>query len=149
MNILAIQIGEPQTLGFGAVDTGLRSVLSVRDIVGKVQSTVFFGDTLHLLWNFAGQLDPQQAFVQFLKEFYNKPVTWAQLSAPPPNPLMQTRRIYLQPMPDAEPPVAQGAMTLLDAGYDPLRGYWCEFKGNFWLHIPVFRDFKDVTRVFE
>jgi hypothetical protein len=149
-NILALQISaaQPQqTLPWDGVpwDNGLRAMLSVSTILANVQTTVFFGNSLYLIWYNVGQLTPQDAFSYFLKPYYNRPMTYAQLSQPPYAAVPAKYRALVQ-TPPPPPPVATGQMTLLNSGFDPLRGYWMEFLGNYFLAIPIFQGWANVTR---
>lgn len=145
-NILAVQVGPQQQMGNGVVDTGQRSILAVTFIEAYTQATKFYGNSLYLIWYDVGQLDSIQAFTFFCKQFYNKSFLWWQLAVPPPNPLMASSQIYLTPRPQPIPPIGSGMMTLLDSGYDPLRGYWLLFEGNYDLSIPVFKGYTGVNR---
>lgn len=145
--ILAIRLGDERLLANGAVDTGLLPLLSVQRIVGKVQSTVFYGNSLYLMGHDVGILTPETAFTKFCMVRKGIPANWAQIATIPPNPVRHS--IYLVPQPPPEPPAAEGCMTVLNAGYDPNNGYFIEFAGNFWLHIPIFLDFGNITRVFQ
>lgn len=150
-NILAVQIGPAQDMGTGQAggivkDTGQRAVLAVTFINADTQTTTFYGNSLYLIWYNVGQLDCIQAFTFFCKQFYNKNYVWWQLNAPPPNPLMASSQVYLIPQAPPPPPVASGNMTLLNSGYDPVRGYWLQFAGNFDLTIPLFKGFGGVNR---
>jgi hypothetical protein len=150
-NILAVQVGEAQNMGTGqaggiVVDTGQRAILAVTFINADIQTTTFYGNSLYLIWYNVGQLDCIQAFTFFCKQFYNKSYLWWQLAVPPPNPLMASSQIYLVPRPPAPPPIASGMMTLLDSGYDPLKGYWLKFAGNYDNTCPVFKGYTGVNR---
>lgn len=145
-NILAVQMGERQQMGNGVVDTGQRSIMAVTFIDANTQSTVFYGNSLYLIWYNVGQLDCIQAFTFFCKQFYNKSYLWWQLAQPPPNPLLASSQIYLTPQPQPIPPIACGTMTLLDSGFNPLKGYWLRFAGNYDLSIPLFKGFGGVNR---
>jgi hypothetical protein len=147
-NVLCVKVGEDQEWGNGVEDTGCRAVLGVSKIVGKVQSTIFYGNTLNLLWMETAVMNPVLAFQFFCNQFIGKSKQWSQWAAPPPNPIALSRQIYLIPTPEPEPPVSKGRMTVMASGYDPLRGYWVEFEGNFWLHIPIFGGFSNIERVF-
>jgi hypothetical protein len=145
-NILAVKIGEEQTMAMGAVDTGLRALLSAEFIIADIQSYVIYGQSLYMIHYDVGQLNSQDSFSFFCKQFYNKAYEWHQLAVPPPNPLMQSSQIYLVAMPPPPPPIAIGIMTLLDSGYNPLKGYWLRFSGNYDLTCPLFKGFTGVTR---
>lgn len=149
-NILAIQIGpnEPSAvLPWDGVpfQDGWRAVMRVNKILGKVQSTVMFGDSLYMIWYNIGTMSPQQGFSFWLKEYYNKSMNYGQL-VQPPFAAIPGRYRMLVPTPPPPPPAAQGTMTLLSSGFDPLNGYWVEFAGNFWLTSPIFKDFPLVIR---
>jgi hypothetical protein len=144
-NILAIKVGPEQTMG-STVDTGLRAVLAVTFINADIQSYTVYGNSLYMIHYDVGQLDCFQAFSFFCKQFYNQPKEWHQLAAPPPNPLMTSSQIYLIAQPPPPDPIAVGIMTLLDSGYDPLKGYWLQFAGNYDLTCPLFPQFSGVNR---
>jgi|ERR1700739_1698 len=145
-NILAVQVGEEQDMGGGIIDTGQRAVLAVTFVNADTQTTTFFGNSLYLIHYDVGQLTTQDAFAFFCKQFYNRSMLWWQLAAPPPNPLLSTAHIYLVPQPLPPPPIGSGMMTLLCAGYNPLKGYWLKFQGNFDIDIPLFRGYTGVNR---
>lgn len=146
MNILAIKIGPQQIMGNGAVDTGYRAIIAVTRITAKLQTTVYFGNSLYMIHNEVGQLDAVQGYQFFLNQWLNRPMTWGQLAEVPPNPLVSTRRFMLAPPMPPLPPTSEGTMSLLSSGFDPLRGYWLEFAGNFFLTSTIFRNFNGVTR---
>jgi len=137
-NILAVRLGPVEQMGFG-VDTGLRAVLAVSFIQADTATYTCYGQSLYMIHYDVGQLTVQDSFAFFCRQFYNKPFEWDQLSAPPPNPLLQNSRVYLIPVPQTAPPAAIGTMTLLEAGYDPLKGFWLRFAGNFDLTCPLFK----------
>lgn len=154
-NIFALQLSQPQPQeitppGFGGVpwDDGLRAVLSVRTVWAKVQTTVLFGDSLYMIWYDIGQFTRQDGFRLFLRQYFKHPIPAAQLSQPP---FAATPAYYLRAQttglvsPPA-PPVATGKVTMLNAGFDPLRGYWIEFAGNYYLTFPLFKNWPDVIR---
>jgi hypothetical protein len=143
-NIMAVRVGEEQMLG-NTVDSGLRAVLAVNFIIADVQTYTMYGQSLYMIHYDVGQLNSQDAFAFFLKQFYNKSVEWQQLSAPPINPLMSAQ-IYMIAAPPPPEPIAIGNMTLLEAGYSPLKGFWMKFSGNFDLTCPMFKGFGGVTR---
>jgi hypothetical protein len=154
-NIFALQLSQPQPQeitppGFGGVpwDSGYRSVLQVTMIWAKVQTTVLFGNSLYLIWNNAGSLDPQRAFQLFVKSYAGHPVPAAQLPYPPfaATPAVYLRANSMANVPPPPTPTSTGKVTMLDAGFDPLRGYWIEFAGNYWLQFPLFKDWPNVVR---
>jgi hypothetical protein len=140
MNILGIKLAEEQELANGAVDTGYRVLLSVTYILAKVQTTVMFGNSLYLIANHVGQMNGEDAFNAFVGQFINKPKTWGQLVEVPP-PL---RAHFFTGIPMPQPPASEGILTVLSSGYDPMRGMYVEFAGNFFLSFPLFQDFKNV-----
>jgi hypothetical protein len=146
-NILAIQIGEEQDMGNGIIDTGQRAVLSVNFIDSHTQHWDAYGDSLYMIWYNVGQLDCTQAFSFFCKQYYNRPMTWWQLAAPPINPLMASSQVSMIPHAPPPPPIASGVMTLANSGYNPLRGYYLTFKGNFDLTCPLFKGFTGINRL--
>ena len=152
-NILAIQLGPWQELGNGAIDTGYRIVLAVRNIQMDVQTTTLYGDTLFQMtasaWGIGqvdtGSLDSITLFNKFLAEFVGKPKTWAELNSVPPNPLVVTSKIFIQPIPPPDPPAATSVLRLLGSGYYPLKGWWLQFKGNFRLEFGLFQAYTNIT----
>ena len=145
-NILAVRIGEQQDWSNGAVDTGLRAVLAVTFITTDIQTYTAYGNSLYMIHYDVGQLDVYDAFAFFCKQFYNQSREWSQLAAPPPNPLLQSSQIYLTPFAPPPDPLGVGMMTLLNSGYDPLKGFWLQFAGNFDLTCPLFSGFAGVQR---
>ena len=152
-NVLALQVGPWQDLGEGVVSTGYRSILSVQEIIMEVQETTFYGQNLFMAnyspWG-AGQVDigsltAYTLFSNFLSPYVGRDTTWAQFLDPPYNPSFYIGRTYLLIPPPPEPPLSHGAMVLLGAAYSPLKGWWCRFRGNFRLSIPVFQGFRGVT----
>ena len=80
-NIFALQLSQPQPQqitppGFGGVpwDSGLRAMLSVRQVWAKVQTTVLFGDSLFMIWYDIGQLSRQDGFKAFLRGYFKHPI---------------------------------------------------------------------------
>lgn len=153
-NIFALQLSQPQNQqitppNFGGVpwDDGLRAMLSVRMILAKVQTTILFGDSLYMLSNDIGQFNKQDGFKMFLKQFFNHPITAAQLDRPPfaatPAAYMLVGRGHIMP---PAPPIAIDKVTMLNSGFDPLRGFWIEFAGNYFLHFPLFKNWPNVVR---
>jgi hypothetical protein len=153
--VLALQIGPWHDFDNGVVSTGYRVILTVRRIIMEVQHTVFFGLNLfqptYSPWSTGqvdiGSLSVPVLFSNFLKEFYGKRSRWAQFVDPPYNPSFYLTRTYVLVPPPPEPPSSEGEMELLHSGYDPLQGYFCKFKGNFRLCIPIFQDFQGVTNL--
>lgn len=153
-NILALKLGvsEPgQVVPWNGnpIEDGWRTVMSVQSIWAKVQTTVLFGNSLYMIWYNIGQLDPQQGFKFFLSQYYNIPMNWAQFANLPP--AARPAQVYrgMGPTPNAppfSPPVEMGPITMLNAGFDPLRGYWIEFAGNYFLSFPIFKDWPTVIR---
>jgi hypothetical protein len=116
---------------------GLAPVLLVESIINKTQSTVFHGQRLYMLQYDAGIFDQVTGWNKYMDQFLNKEVPWAELTQIPVWPSL--RRISAKPIAPQDPPVAMANLTLLDAGYDPLRGYFVEFAGNFFLGFPLFQ----------
>lgn len=116
---------------------GLAPVLSVQSLLPKVQSTVFYGNTLYMLDNDVGIFNRQTGFVKFMDQFLNRSVPWAELTQIPYWPGL--RRLSAKPVAAQDPPVAMAPLIMLGAGYDPLKGYWLEFQGNFFLGFPLFQ----------
>lgn len=137
-NILAVRLGQPEMLGPG-LDTGLRGVLAVTFIEAYTQTYTCYGNSLYMIHYDVGQFSVQDSFAFFCSQFYNKSNEWDQMNAPPPNPLLQNSSIYLIPVPVSPPPIAIGMMTLLNSGYDFLKGFWLQFEGNFDLTCPLFK----------
>jgi len=141
--ILAVQMQTPEVIqlptGGGTEQTGYRCILAVSSILAKVQTTVLFGRDLYgigLMSNFP----EEQIFPRFVNSFKDRPWKWAQLNAIP-NPAVP----YPQQLPPAQPPVATGVITVLNSGWDAMFGYWIEFKGNYWLHFPLFKDWASLV----
>jgi len=82
----------------------------------------------------------EQIFPSFVNSFRDRPRTWAQLSAIPNPPIP-----YPQYLPPVQPPVATGILTVLASGWDAQYGYWIDFKGNYFLHFPIFKDWASVV----
>jgi hypothetical protein len=154
-DIFALQLSQPQPQqitppGYGGVafEDGYRAMLSVTMIWAKVQTTILFGNSLFMLSYDIGQFTAQDGFRLFIKPWFGASIPAAQLSQPP---FAATPAYYLalqrgsRVSPPA-PPVATGNVTMLDAGFDPLRGYWIEFAGNYWLQFPLFKDWPNVVR---
>jgi hypothetical protein len=153
-NIFALQLSRPQPQqvtppGYGnvAFEDGYRAMLSVTMIWGKVQTTILFGDSLFMISYDIGQLSRQDGFRLFMKPWFGASIPAAQLSQPPfaatPAYYLMANRANVAP---PAPPVAMGNVTMLDAGFDPLRGYWIEFAGNYWLTFPLFKNWPNVIR---
>lgn len=149
-NIFALQLSAPQPQQVVPVsgiawDQGLRAVLSVRNVWAKLQTTILFGDSLYMIWYDIGQLSRQDGFKAFLKPYFGTSVPAAQLSQPP---FAATPNLYMQypglPIPAPAPPVATGRVTMLNAGFDPFRGYWIEFAGNYYLTFTLFKNWPNV-----
>ena len=148
-SILAVRLGPWQELANGAIDTGTRCVLSVRIVHMEIQSTTFLGDTLFQMtaspWGQGvvdiGSLDSVTLFRNFLNQFKNKVRGWAQLDAAPPNPSLWTYGGSVINLPLPDPPVSEAPLMMIDCGYDTLKGWWIQFKGNFRINIHIFQDF--------
>lgn len=141
-NILAIKLGTTHVgvPGF-STQSGYRAILAVRTIVAKVQTTVLFGDSLYSVGP-QSNLDSFTIFRMFVNSYGGRNEIWAQLSQVPlftsSTYNLQYQAGFLQvPQP---PPISEGQVTALQGGYDPLRGYWVEFAGNFFLGFPLFQD---------
>lgn len=149
-NIFALRMSNPEpqeVLPWDGVQfrDGWRSLMTVTDILANVQTTVFFGVSLYMIWYNIGSLSPQEGFSFFLKPLYNKPLYCAQLTQPPYAAVPAQYRV-LQSTPPPPPPTAVGICTILNSGYYPLRGYWIELAGNYFLTMPIFKDWPDVKR---
>src|SRR5271157_5705169 len=151
-NIFALQLSQPQPQEVIPItgvpwDDGLRAILSVTMVWAKLQTTVLFGNSLYMIWNDIGQISRQDGFKLFLKPYFGVSMLGAQLSQPPfaATPALYARVGYGMVAPPP-PPVAEGKVTILDAGFDPFRGYWIEFAGNYFLTFPIFKDWPNVTR---
>src|SRR5208337_4435785 len=143
--ILALQLARPYvitTMSGVQEQIGYRPILSVTGIVAKVQTTVLFGNDLFVV-GWTSNLDEPTLFTNFVKSYANREETWVQLleipNPPVPYPTLQFQ--YRQ----THPPVASGKIKVVDGGYDPLRGYWVAFLGNYFLHFPLFKGW-NVTR---
>jgi hypothetical protein len=109
-------------------------VLKVEEIQQQVQTTTLWGQSLL----FSQTYVPQNLyFTGLLKEWSNVPKTWVELSQVPPSAFLQDYILYPQPVPVA--PVASKIATLLACGYDPLKGYWMTFAGNYNLYFGLFQ----------
>src|SRR5271170_6468319 len=130
-NIFAIQLSQAQpqqvnpVYGQGIHD-GYRAILSVTMVWAKLQTTVLFGNSLYMIWYDIGQLTKQDGFRAFLRAYFKHSIPAAQLSE--------------------APSVATGRVTMLDAGFDPFRGFWIEFAGNYFLTFPLFQNWPNVIR---
>jgi hypothetical protein len=151
-NIFALQLSQPQPQQVMPVsgiawDQGLRAILSVRTVWAKLQTTVLFGDSLYMIWYDIGSLSRQDGFRAFIKPYFGTSVPAAQLDRPP---YAATPNLYYMypglPIPAPAPPVATGRVTMLDAGFDPFRGYWIEFAGNYFLTFPLFKNWPNVIK---
>lgn len=133
-NILAIRISPDQPLEPNpfnlTVRSGLRPFLSVSTIFANVQTTTFVGSTLYMIHYDCGQFTMEDAFKNFLKPYFNTTRDFAQLSAPP-QPM--SPRLYLSSQPPPPPPDGEETHVILDAGYEPVRGFWVTFAGNYFL----------------
>lgn len=115
---------------------GYVAVLSITDYDPKVQSTIFYGNSLYMLNNSVGLWNSSEAFEIYMRMFKNRSKVWGELDQVPVSPFL--RRMNLNPVPQ-DPPVAAGYLTLLGAGFNPLKGFWVEFQGNFFLNFPIFQ----------
>ena len=116
---------------------GYAPILSVENYFPKVQSTIFYGQNLYMPGHAVGVFDNQTRFKYFLSRYKNKKKVWAELAQVPISPYL--RRIYVEPTIPQDPPVVEASIQLIDGGYDPLKGYWVEFLGNFFLSFPLFQ----------
>lgn len=149
-NILAIRLSMPEpsvVLPWSGVpfEDGWRAVMSVTRILAKVQTTIFYGNSLYMIWNNIGTMSPQEGFSYFLNGYSKRPMWFGQLLQPPYAAVPAKYRMLI-PTPPQPPPTAQGTMTMLSSGFDPLYGYYIEFAGNFFLTSPIFKDFPLVVR---
>jgi hypothetical protein len=121
---------------------GHRAVLSVTGILAKVQTTVLFGNDLYAV-GWLSNLDEPTIFKNFLMSYANRSEEWAQLSQIPlpPTAFAAARMQMMGVNPIPPPPVAVGKITLLNAGYEPVQGYWIEFLGNYFLDFPIFKNY--------
>jgi len=140
--ILAVQIQTPeinvQPTG-GQEQSGYRCILAVNLILAKVQTTVLFGVDLYGIGRMSN-FSEETIFPRFVNSFKDRPATWAQLSAIPNPPIP-----YPQYLPPAQPPVATGTLTVLASGWDAMYGYWIEFKSNYFLYFPIFKDWASIV----
>jgi hypothetical protein len=122
-------------------------MLSVTTIWAKTQTTVLFGNSLYMIWYDIGQLTRQDGFRLFLRPWFGASIPAAQLDRPPyaATPALYNRYPGL-PIPPPVPPIATGRVTMLDAGFDPLRGYWIAFAGNYYLGFPLFKNWPNVIK---
>lgn len=96
-------------------------------------STVLYGEQVLLPFTGAvGTAAPQDyTFWEWFQNLTGKPTVWNQMRAIP----METLDQYIMRWPKLPLfSIAQGTMTLLAAGNDPLKGYWLQFAGQ----IPIF-----------
>lgn len=132
--ILAIRLSPDQAFSQNFFNipfrSGLRVFLAVRTIYTQVQTTTFVGNTLYMMNYDAGQFTVEDSFKFFLSEFFNKPRTYAQLVCPPPS---LSPKLYLTASPPPPPPQGEEVHTILDADFDPTKGFWVTFAGNYWL----------------
>ena len=150
--VLAIQLQQPKApqanqAGQLTFTPSWRPLLSVTQIFGKVQTTIFFGNQLVVpggRWQ--GSLDTDYIFHMALSGWFNVPMTYVQLTHVP---LQNATNLQTLATMDAinQRPVSQGTMTLLDAGSDPQIGMWLEFAGNFWLTSPIFQGWANTEAV--
>jgi hypothetical protein len=140
--ILAVQLSTPelnvQPTG-GVEQIGYRCILAVGSILAKVQTTVLFGSDLFGIGRMSN-FSEETIFPRFVNSFKDKPWKWAQLNAIPNPPIP-----YPQYLAAPQPPVATGICTVLNAGWDAMYGYWVEFKGNYFLHFPLFKDWANIV----
>jgi hypothetical protein len=141
--ILAVQMQTPEIIrsatGVSTEQSGYRCILAVNSILAKVQTTVFFGSDLYGI-GIMSNFPEEQIFPRFVNSFRGRPWKWAQLNAIP-NPAV----VYPMQLPAPQPPVSTGILTVLNSGWDAMFGYWIEFKGNYFLHIPIFKDWANVV----
>jgi hypothetical protein len=123
-NILGIQLPQKPLV-----------VLKVEEIEQQVQNTVLWGQSLLFSYTYIPQ---NLYFGKLLKEWSNKPMTWVELSQVP-GPLDFPADFTLIPQPPPVAPVASKTATLLAVGYDPLKGYWMQFAGNYNLYFGLFQ----------
>lgn len=153
-NVFAVQLSQaepqqitPQYAGGVAFEDGLRAMLSVTTIWAKLQTTVLFGDSLFMIGHNIGQLTPQDGFYLFLKQHFNRPIPAVQLNRPP---FAATPQVYMRynngVIPPVPTPISKGIVTMLNAGFDPLRGYWIELAGNYFLTFPLFKNWPSIIR---
>lgn len=127
-------------------DDGLRAMLDVRMVVAKLQTTVLFGNSLYMIWYDIGPLTRQDGFSAFLKPIYGRDIYAAELSQPPYAATPALYNMVSMGVPLPPPPVATGTVRILDSGFDPFRGYWIEFHGNYYLkYFPLFQDWPNVV----
>jgi len=140
--ILAVQVAAPQinTLPTGGQEqSGYRCILAVTSILARVQTTVLFGSDLYGIGRMSN-FSEEQIFPMFVNSYRHKPTTWVQLAVIP-NPVVP----YTQYLPPVQPPVATGTCTVLNSGWDATYGYWIEFKGNYFLYFPLFKDWANLV----
>ena len=140
--ILALTIGQPTNIvqPTGAIEQfGYRPILSVQTILAKTQTTVLFGDDLYaigLLSNFP----EEEIFTRFVDSYKNRVETWAQLAVIP-NPA-----IAYPPYPaPVVPPVGTAKLVVMASGWNASQRFWISFKGNYFLHFPIFKDWANIV----
>lgn len=141
-NILSLKMDRTRRINnpYLEILDGHRCVMAVQRILGRVQTTVLYGRDLYVV-GLTSNLDEATLWKNFLLSFKDRSCEWAQLNRVPPPPL-PTPGYLLQYQTGGPitPPVSTGRLTLLDAGWDPLLGFWIEFAGNYWLTFPIFKD---------
>ena len=141
-NVLSLKMDRTRRINnpYLEVLDGHRAIMAVQRIMGKVQTTVLFGRDLYVI-GLTSNLDEATIWGNFLNSFSGRSCEWAQLNRVPPPPLPTPGYLLqYQTGPPMGPPVSTGRLTLLSAGWDPLRGFWIEFAGNYWLTFPIFKD---------
>jgi hypothetical protein len=141
-NILAIRISPDQPLEPNpynlTVRSGLVPFLAVATIYAHVQTTTFVGNSLYMIHYDCGQFTTEDAFKNFLKTYFNTTRDFAQLVVPPRS---LSPRLYLSSQPPSPPPQGEETHVILDAGYEPVLGFWVTFVGNYFLTFhKIFRD---------
>src|SRR5271157_5858883 len=144
-NILAIRLGPDRQEApgyYGAIfHSGLRVFLAVSTIYTLVQTTMFVGNSLYMIHYDCGQLTTEDAFKFFLSSYFNRPMLFDQLTQIPPSP---NPRLYLTSAPPIVPPQGEESHVMLDAGCNPVCGFWVTFAGNFFLTFHnIFRNWPD------
>lgn len=115
--------------------TRFLTVLSVRSIQQNTQTTVLWGQSM--LFSNSG-LPQNLYFSHLLKEWSNKSMTWGELSQVPNRSSFPADYVLIPQSPPVAP-IAVKQATLLNTGYDPLKGYWAEFAGNYNLYFGLFQ----------
>jgi hypothetical protein len=95
------------------------------------QSTLIFGSQLM----YEPIMEDRSGFRMFIKALYNQPTLYTQMR-PRLHETLEEFNYEWRMMATvlAVVPTAQAELTMINGGYDPIRGYWLQFAG----HVPFF-----------